>query len=126
MKLALLAMVAAVVGADASPSACAPCHRSQTAAFANAGMTRALESGKNSAILRANPKLTAKIGGYSYKIARSGDESIYTVTDGKETIRIPIDWAFARAWPGRRMSSRGTAVGTRAASDTFQLCEGST
>jgi hypothetical protein len=101
MRLAFIAMVAAVVRADAAPSVCAPCHRTQTAAFANAGMTRALESGKNSAILRANPKLTAKIGGYSYEIARAGDQSIYTVTDGKETIRIPIDWAFGQGVAGQ-------------------------
>ena len=101
MKLAFIAMVAAVVAAKAAPSACAPCHRAQTAAFANAGMTRALESGKNSAILGANPKLTAKIGGYSYEIARSGDQSIYTVTDGKETMRIPIDWAFGQGVAGQ-------------------------
>src|SRR6266852_9385898 len=101
LKLAFIAMVAVAVGADAAPSACAPCHRAETAAFANAGMTRALESGKNSAILRANPKLTARIGGYSYEIARSVDESIYTVTDGKETIRIPIDWAFGQGVAGQ-------------------------
>jgi hypothetical protein len=87
--------------ADASPSACAPCHRAETAAFANAGMTRALESGKNSAILRDNPQLSAKIGGYSYEIARSGNESIYTVTDGKETLRVPIDWAFGQGAAGQ-------------------------
>ncbi len=101
MKLAFLAIVAAAFEANASPSACAPCHRAQTSAFANAGMTRALESGKNCAILRANPKLTVRIGGYSYEIARSGDESIYTVTDGKETIRIPIDWAFGQGVAGQ-------------------------
>src|SRR5882672_90408 len=100
LKLAFIAL-AVVIGVDAAPSACAPCHRSETAAFANAGMTRALESGKNSAILRANPKLTAKIGGYTYEIARTGDESIYTVTDGKATMRIPIDWAFGQGVAGQ-------------------------
>src|SRR5437667_12497112 len=101
MRLALIALVAAGAGAKSSPSDCALCHRAETAAFANAGMTRALESGKNSAILRANPKLTARIGGYSYEIARAGDESIYTVTDGKQTVRIPIDWAFGQGVAGQ-------------------------
>src|SRR6266566_4329103 len=97
LKLALVligSMYAAP--ADTSPAACAPCHRAETAAFASAGMTLALESGKNSAILRANPKLAARVGGYSYEIARVGNESIYTVTDGKETLRIPVDWAFGQ------------------------------
>ena len=58
---------------DTSPAACAPCHRAQTEAFAQSAMTRALETGPNAAILRANPKLTATLGAYSYEIARSGD-----------------------------------------------------
>ena len=95
------ALMGSMVAAGADPSACAPCHRSETAAFANAGMTLALESGRNSAILRANPKLTAKIGGYSYQIARAGDESIYTVSDGKEMLRVPIDWAFGQGAAGQ-------------------------
>jgi hypothetical protein len=64
-------------------------------------MARALESGKDCAILRANPKLTAKIGSYSYEIARVGDESIYTVTDGKEAIRVPLAWAFGQGAAGQ-------------------------
>jgi hypothetical protein len=60
-------------------------------------MTRALETGRNSAILQANPRLTAKLGGYSYEI----DHSIYTVTDGKDTLRIPIDWAFGQGTAGQ-------------------------
>jgi hypothetical protein len=87
--------------AAASPAACAQCHRTETASFAHTGMARALETGKNSAILRTNPTLSAKIGGYSYEIARTGDESIYTVTDGKETVRVPIDWAFGQGAAGQ-------------------------
>jgi hypothetical protein len=91
-----------VAGADPPPAAtCAPCHRAETAAFASSGMARALESGKNSAILRANPKLTAKLGGYSYEITRAGEESMLSVTDGKETVRVPIDWAFGQGAVGQ-------------------------
>jgi hypothetical protein len=64
-------------------------------------MARALESVKDCAILKASPKLTAKIGGYSYEIAREGDQSIYTVTDGKETIRVPLNWAFGLGAAGQ-------------------------
>ena len=91
LKLALVLIGSMYAArADTSSAACAPCHHAETAAFANAGMTLALESGKNSAILRANPKLAARVGGYSYEIARVGNESIYTVTDAKETLRIPM------------------------------------
>jgi Cytochrome c554 and c-prime len=87
--------------AAASPSACVPCHKHETEAFARSGMARALESAKDSAILQANPRLTARIAGYSYDIARIGDASIYTVTDGRNTIRVPIDWAFGQGTAGQ-------------------------
>jgi Cytochrome c554 and c-prime len=101
-KLALILIGSVYVArAAASPSACARCHRAETAAFASAGMTLALESGSNSSILQANPVLTAKIGGYSYEISRAGNESIYTVSDSKQTLRIPIDWVFGQGAAGQ-------------------------
>ena len=100
-KLALPLIAISVGRAGTSPGACAPCHRTETAAFANAGMTRALESGTNSAILKANPQLTATIGEYRYEIVRTDSGAVYTVTDGKETIRVPIEWAFGQGSAGQ-------------------------
>jgi hypothetical protein len=85
----------------ASPQACAPCHRAETAAFTEAGMTKALESAEECAILKANPRLTVRIGGYFYQIDRVGKESFYSVTDGKDTIRIPVEWAFGQGAAGQ-------------------------
>src|SRR5712671_6918494 len=96
MKLALL-LIASNPAFAASPTDCAPCHRAQTIAFANAGMTRALESGARSAILRSHPNLSATIGGYSYEIA----DTALTVTDGKDTLRVPIDWTFGQGAAGQ-------------------------
>jgi hypothetical protein len=98
-----IAVVAAVLasGRGRSPDACAPCHRAETAAFAEAAMTRALESGRNAAILRTNPKLAVSLGAYTYEIVRSGNESIYSVTDGKDTFRVPIEWAFGQGAAGQ-------------------------
>jgi hypothetical protein len=100
-----LLMAAAVMrlsaGSDASPGACAACHRAQTEAFAQSAMTRALESGAKAEILRANPKLAVKLGAYSYEIARDGERSIYTVSDGKEAIRVPVEWAFGQGAAGQ-------------------------
>jgi len=87
--------------ADASVPTCAPCHRAETSRFEYSGMTRALESTRDCAILRANPRLTTTIGIYSYEIVRSGDESIYMVTDGKEKIRVPLRWAFGQGSAGQ-------------------------
>jgi predicted CXXCH cytochrome family protein len=83
------------------PEACAQCHRAETAGFARSAMARALESVAECAILRANPKLTAKIGGYSYSIERVNGASVYTVADGRDTIRVPLQWAFGQGSAGQ-------------------------
>jgi len=64
-------------------------------------MSHALESAGNAAILRDNPKLAATVGPYSYEIVRNGSESVYSVTDGRETIRVPIEWAFGKGDAGQ-------------------------
>ncbi len=64
-------------------------------------MTRALETVKECEILRANPKLTAKLGTYSYEITRAGDQTIYKVTDGQDTVSIPLSWAFGLGSAGQ-------------------------
>ena len=102
MKLLLaIVLAASAVAAPGSPATCAACHRAQTSSFAHADMTRALETVAECQILRANPKLSAKLGPYNYQIDRVGNESIYTVTDGKETIRVPLGWAFGLGSAGQ-------------------------
>ena len=102
-RAVLMAAAAAVwaAGSERSPEACAPCHAAEAAAFAQSAMARALESGNNAAILRANPKMAVTLGAYSYEIVRAGNESVYTVTDGRETIRVPVEWAFGHGLGGQ-------------------------
>jgi len=45
-------------------------------------------------ILKSHPLLTFRAGPYSYTIRRDGDRSVYTVTDGAQTIEAPLEWAF--------------------------------
>lgn len=94
--LALMATAAHLVDAETTPSDCAPCHRSESQAFAGAAMAGTLSSAANSSVLRANPKLTARIGQYFYEIVREGDGSILSVSDGNETLRVPLAWAFGK------------------------------
>jgi hypothetical protein len=102
MKVLLAAVLTATaLAAEPSPAACAVCHSSQTNTFAHADMTRALETIKESQILRGHPKMSAKLGPFSYQITRTGEQSIYEVTDGKDTIRIPIEWAFGLGSAGQ-------------------------
>jgi hypothetical protein len=93
----ILLLVFAAVTRAASPGDCAPCHTAETEGFAQAGMTRSLWSAKNSPVLQANPEMSAKIGEYSYRISHA----MYIVSDSKETLRIPLEWAFGQGTTGQ-------------------------
>ena len=71
--------------------ACAECHKKVSAPFSKTGMALAMEAVPESKVLAENPKLTLKLGPYSYEMKRAGQKSFYSVTDGKDTISVPID-----------------------------------
>ena len=77
--------------AAASPETCSPCHKAETTGFAQAGMTRALDRPRNEA------QLTATIGPYTYNVSGG----TYSVSDGKDTFRTPIDWVFGHTAVGQ-------------------------
>jgi len=77
----------------AQPSLCAKCH-SEALSQPDTAMARALETVQQSGVLISHPLLTATYGKYSYRIERTGDQSIYSVTDGTSTITMPIRWVF--------------------------------
>jgi hypothetical protein len=95
----LLVCAAWLAHAAASPEACAPCHRAQTSRFAGAGMTQALIPARDSKILEV--KHSATIGGYAYELARVNGSPVLTVTDGKESLRVPLEWAFGQGSVGQ-------------------------
>jgi Cytochrome c554 and c-prime len=76
---------------QADTAVCAPCHKAEVAHFAESRMTRALEKPAD------NAKLTAMIGPYSYRI--SGIQ--YEVTDGAQSFRTPLAWAFGQGSAGQ-------------------------
>lgn len=80
--------------------ACAECH-TQTDTQHKTPMGKALEPVADCVILKANPKLTFKSGSFTYTITRQGNQSIYAVTDGKETINAPILYAFGQGKAGQ-------------------------
>jgi hypothetical protein len=80
---------------------CAACHPAEARSQPHTAMAHALESAADCEILRANPQLTFREGVYSFRIAREGDRSLYSVTDGKETLTVPIAWAFGLGAAGQ-------------------------
>jgi len=73
--------------------ACAMCHiqaKSQPAT----SMAHGLETVEECKVLSSHPLLTSTTGKYSYRIERHGDQSAYSVSDGVQTLTMPIRWAM--------------------------------
>ncbi|MBL8203704.1 MAG: hypothetical protein JNM09_05695 [Blastocatellia bacterium] len=90
--------------------ACAECHGDKVKSQAHTLMGQALEPVATSGILTKHPKLSFRTGPYSYEIVRKGDQSFYTVTDGKETITLPILYAFGLGFAGQTYVLQGSGV----------------
>src|ERR1044071_7380201 len=80
---------------------CAQCHKQTVAAHAQSPMALAMEPVANSKVLIANPSMTFRTGPYLYEIKREGQGSVYKVTDGKESIALPIIYAFGQGKAGQ-------------------------
>jgi Cytochrome c554 and c-prime len=81
--------------------ACGECHKKHFASHSHSGMAVAMEPVAGSKVLSENPQLTMRVGPYSYEIKRSGKESFYSVTDGKDTISLSILYAFGEGKMGQ-------------------------
>ncbi|HKQ52910.1 MAG TPA: multiheme c-type cytochrome [Pyrinomonadaceae bacterium] len=81
--------------------ACAQCHKKMVSLHAQSAMGMAMEPVANSKVLIDNPVMTFRTGPYTYEIRRKEKESSYTVTDGKETITLPILYAFGQGKAGQ-------------------------
>ena len=81
--------------------ACGECHKRASAHFAKTGMAQAMEPITESKVLSENPRLTMQLGPYSYEIKRQGKQSVYSVTDGKNTISVPIEYAIGQGRMGQ-------------------------
>jgi mono/diheme cytochrome c family protein len=80
---------------------CAQCHKQTAAAHAQSPMALAMEPVAHSKVLIANPSMTFRTGPYLYEIKREGQGSVYKVTDGKETVSLPIIYAFGQGKAGQ-------------------------
>jgi len=80
---------------------CAECHKSKVITQSQSAMGMAMEPVANSKVLAENPVMTFSSGPYTYEIKRKDKQSTYTVTDGKETISLPILYAFGQGKAGQ-------------------------
>lgn len=64
-------------------------------------MSHALALPGANSLLTAYPKLTSRNGSYTYTIETRDGQSTYSVTDGTNTLTLPIRWSFgakAQTW----------------------------
>lgn len=90
-----------MISKHSSPASCATCHPGEAATQPSSPMGRATETVDDCGILKTRPLLKFQTGKYSYRIERKGNQSIYSVTDGVQTITIPIGWAFGLGQAGQ-------------------------
>ena len=80
---------------------CGGCHKKLFASHGNTGMAMAMEPVALSRVLIDNPQLSLRVGPYTYQIKRNGKQSSYSVTDGKDTISVPIVYVFGQGKAGQ-------------------------
>jgi hypothetical protein len=84
-----------------APVTCATCHAAVVNNYAHAPMRHAMEPEGADPVLNANPDLRTEQRGYTYRIETKDGKSTYTVSDGKETLTLPLRWHFgmrAQTW----------------------------
>ena len=82
---------------EASATACVACHASQSQTQPRTSMGRALQPATVNPILESRPILTFSKFGYKYTVETRNGQSTYSVTDGTQTITLPIRWSFGNA-----------------------------
>jgi hypothetical protein len=81
---------------DPAPVTCAICHAGVAKTFRTAPMRHAMEPDGANPLLAAHPDLTVKLGAYTYTVQTRGGHSTYSVTDGTDTLTLPIRWIFGQ------------------------------
>jgi len=77
-----------------SKTTCATCHLGVATSYSHAPMRHAMEPTGANPLLDTHPSLTTQIGHYSYSVQTKDGKSTYSVTDGSDSMTLPIRWIF--------------------------------
>src|SRR5436190_12226561 len=100
--ISVLAIIAAGLAASAQTrpesiaSACVGCHASQARPQPDSPMGLGMQWPELNPLFKSRPKLTFHKGLYKYIIETKADQTTYAVTDGTNTISLPIRWSFGK------------------------------
>ena len=84
----------AATPAPAAKETCVTCHVGIGNSYSHAPMRHAMEQPGQNPVLDTHPNLTVQLGKYSYSIQTRDGKSTYSVTDGADTLTLPIRWIF--------------------------------
>jgi len=88
--------VAAQRAKGAAAVTCATCHAGVVSSYAQAPMRHAIEPDGANPQLATHPDLKATIGGYSYSVQTKDGKTTYSVSDGANTITLPVHYFFGQ------------------------------
>jgi hypothetical protein len=80
---------------------CAQCHASEAKTHPLTSMAHAAETNAECSVLKSHRLMKLRLGRYDYRIERHGDESVYIVTDGADSVTYPIRYAFGLGEAGQ-------------------------
>lgn len=80
---------------------CAECHSDKVKTQIRTPMGKALFLGADNEIFRVHKNLTFRNGKYTYQIISEGDKSTYTVSDGINSVSLPIHYSFGSGEAGQ-------------------------
>jgi hypothetical protein len=80
---------------------CAQCHVAESKTQPLTPMAHAAETTAECTVLRNHALMKARLGRYDYRIERKNDQSMFSVTDGTETVTYPIRYAFGLGEAGQ-------------------------
>lgn len=85
----------------AGTTACEKCHMAEASTQPFTPMGKAMEPASNCDVLRTHVRLELRKGRYLYRVVRRGAQAVYIVSDGRQTVREPIVWAFGLGEAGQ-------------------------
>src|ERR1700686_1558832 len=83
------------------PAECAKCHAGKAATQKSTPMARTALPVADSDILGTRERLSFQAGKISYQIATATGGSVYTVTDGSQSLSAPLTWSFGDGHVGQ-------------------------
>src|SRR5580700_3083595 len=81
--------------------ACAKCHAAISASFKKAEMSKALLRAADSEVLRTHEGNTFDLESYTYKLENTPQGPQFSVSQGSESAKMPITWAFGDGTVGQ-------------------------